>query len=165
MNKKQTGIIVALLVLIVFAGYLASKVNNPLYDANSSLDGKSAASYNESQATSNYFTEAKLSREQSNAKTCQTLQNLIDDENTPEKEKEKAAEEYRKLALQLDQAKKLESKLKGYGFEDVICYIEGDKVKVFVKTQNELTEKQRKLIKDVVMSSTNIKDVDIIAKK
>ena len=31
MNKKQSGIIVTLVVLIVFAGYLATKVNGPLY--------------------------------------------------------------------------------------------------------------------------------------
>jgi stage III sporulation protein AH len=163
MNKKQAGIIVALLVLIVCAGVLASRVNSPLYDANATLDDKSAASYSES--TTNYFTEARLTREQSVAKTCQSLQNLIDNENTPKEEKQKAAEQFRQLNVQLDQAKKLEMKLKGHGFEDAVCYIDGDKVSVYIKTDEDLTEKQTTLIKDVVMSSTNIKDVEIIAKK
>ena len=47
MNKKQSGIIVTLVVLLVFAGYLATKVNGPLYvnDSDFSTD-KSAISLN-----------------------------------------------------------------------------------------------------------------------
>jgi stage III sporulation protein AH len=163
MNKKQAGIIVALFALIVCAGFLSFKVSGPLYGENGTLDDKSAVSYTES--TTNYFTEARLTREQSVAKACQTLQNLIDDENTPKEEKQKAAEQFRQLSVQLEQAKKLEMKLKGHGFEDAVCYIDGDKVTVFVKSTEDLTEKQTTLIKDVVMSSTNIKDVKIVAKK
>lgn len=163
MNKKQAGIIVALLVLIVCAGFLATKVNGPLYDANSTLNDESAVSYNES--TTSYFAEAQLTRQQSVAELSQTLQNLMDNENTPKEEKLKAAEQFRELNVQLDQAKNLEMKLKGHGFADAVCYIEGDQVRVFIKTDEDLTEKQTTLIKDVVMSSTNIKDVVIIAKK
>lgn len=163
MNKKQAGIIVALLVLIVCAGVLATKVNSPLYDANAILEDKSAVSYNES--TTSFFAEAQLTRAQSVAEVSRTLKNLIDDENTPKEEKVKASEQFRQINVQLDQAKNLEMKLRGHGFEDAVCYIDGDKVTVYVKTAEELTEKQTTLIKDVVMSSTNIKDVEIIAKK
>ena len=84
MNKKQSGIIVTLVVLIVFAGYLATKVNGPLYvnDSNFTKE-KSAISLKESNSSSAFFVESKLSREQENANTLQTIKTLMDDANTP----------------------------------------------------------------------------------
>ena len=43
MNKKQSGIIVTLVVLIVFAGYLATKVNGPLYVNDSDFSSEKSA--------------------------------------------------------------------------------------------------------------------------
>lgn len=167
MNRKQAGIIVTLLVLIVFAGYLATKLNDPLYSLEGELDGgKTAISVSESQSsTTNYFEEARLTREQQTAQTLQTLKSFMDDENTPKEEKEKAAEQYREIALQQDSETRLELKLKGQGFEDAVCYIEGNKVKVIVKSSEELSDQQLNQIRDIVMSQTKIKDVEIKRKE
>jgi len=60
MNKKQTIIISSLVVLILFAGYLATQVNGPLYVSNEkSGDGTTVSA----STNSNYFTEARLQRD------------------------------------------------------------------------------------------------------
>ncbi|CAM3013405.1 SpoIIIAH-like family protein [Hathewaya histolytica] len=166
MNRKQSVIIVGLLALVAFTGYLAIQLNSPIYDANAPLDDKSAVTMKETKASGGgFFVEQRLTRDRSKATAYQTLQNLIDDENAPKEEREKASDQYRTLALTSEREVDLESKLKGKGFEDVICFIDGNKVKVFIKSSKELNESQIKLIKDEVLSSTKIKDVEITVKK
>lgn len=166
MNKKQSVIILGLLVLIAFTGYLGIKLNSPVYDANASLDEKNAVTMKkEKNSNGGFFVEQKLTRDRNKTTAYQNLQNLIDDENAPKEEREKASEQYRTLALTSEREVDLESKLKGKGFDDIICFIDGNKVKVFVKSSKNLSEEQIKLIKDEVLSSTKIKDVEITVKK
>lgn len=167
MNKKQAGIIVALLVLIVFAGYLATIVNDPLYSLEGELDGdKTAVSMSESQSSeSDYFVETKLIRDQETAETLQRLETLMNNENTPDDEKKKTAEEWRKLSLDQDDVEKLELKLTSQGFEEAICFIEDNKVRVIIKSDKELSDEQLNQIRDLVMSQTKIKDIEIEVKK
>ncbi|SHH45460.1 stage III sporulation protein AH [Clostridium collagenovorans DSM 3089] len=166
MNRKQTGIIGTLLILIVFCGFLATKLNSPLYSGNEIASGEDKSTIGLNQSDSNsFFVEAKLARDQNNAKTYQRLQERIDDESSAQEERDKASTEYRQLALTTEKEIDIETKLKGRGYEDVVCYIDGNKVKVFIKTEAELTEAQAKEIKDEVLSSTQIKDVEITVKK
>lgn len=187
MNKKQSVILVSLLVLLCFTGYLAIKLNNPIFDANANLEETFGETAKENEkdgnskigdvktgdnksgdvksGNSSFFVEQKLTRDRSNATAYQTLQTLIDNENAPKDERKKASEEYRLLALNSQREIDLETKLKGKGFDDVICFIEGNKVKVFVKVNKELTNDQVKVIKDEVLTSTEIKDVEITVKK
>lgn len=174
MNKKQSVIIVSLLLLIAFTGYLAIKLNNPLYEANANLDEPFKATStelkkkdlkNDVKGDNAFFVEQKLLRERNKTTAYQNLQTLIDNENAPKDQKEKASEQYRTLALNSQREVDLESKLKGKGFDDVICFIDGNKVKVFVKSTKALSEDQVKVIKDEVLSSTQIKDVEITVKK
>lgn len=170
MNKNQSIIVVSLLVLLCFTGYLAIKLNNPVFDAstNGSIEDvlESESSATVSSGTNSFFVEQKLSRDRNNANTYQNLQVLIDNENVPNEQREKASEEYRTLALNSQREIDLESKLKGKGFDDVICFIDNNsKVKVYVKSKKDLTKEQLQLIKEEVLTSTNIKDVDITVKK
>jgi len=92
MNKKQTIIISSLVVLILFAGYLATQVNGPLYVNNDKgNDGKTVST----STNTNYFTEARLQRDNTASKTLQTLKALLDDESTPQDQKAEAADEYK----------------------------------------------------------------------
>ncbi len=72
-----------------------------------------------------------------------------------------------KMALVMDQENetKIELALKGKGFEEILCLIENDKARIFVKNASELTESQRKQIQEVVMSVAKIKNVEIELKK
>lgn len=144
MNKKQICIIITLAVISFIGGYFTKQAT---------------------MSKSEYFPQARLAREQQAAKTLETLQKLMDAENTPEEEKQKSYEVYRKIAVRVEGETRAELKLKGIGFEDAICFIEDNKVRVIVKSNKSLKENQVKQIRDTVMSQTKLKDVEIRTQK
>ncbi|MBU3214185.1 SpoIIIAH-like family protein [Clostridium estertheticum] len=170
MNKKQSGIIVTLVVLIVFAGYLATKVNGPLYVNDSDFSSeKSAISLKDTKTASTastYFVEAKLSRNQDNDKTLQTIKTLIDDTNTPKDQKAVAAKQYLNISMAAQNQSDIELALKAQGFEESMCSIVNDKVQVVIKTdKKQLTDEQLRSIKDIVMSKTKLEKIEVKIKQ
>jgi len=167
MNKKQSGIIVTLVVLIVFAGYLATKVNGPLYVNDGDFSGeKSAISLKESTTTSSFFTEAKLSRTQQNNSALQSIKTLMDDANTPEAQKKTAATQYMNISMATQNEGDIELALKALGYNEAMCSIVDDTVEILVKTDKKvLTEAQLRSIKDVVMSKTKLEKIDVKIKE
>ncbi|MBV7275061.1 SpoIIIAH-like family protein [Clostridiaceae bacterium UIB06] len=171
MNKKQGIIIATLLVLIVCAGVLATKLNNPLYvNGDDSGSGKSSAvSFNNSSQknnkTSSFFEETRLDRDQKNAQTLQTLKNFIDDKNVSKENRDEASKKYTDLAMNTNYESKIETTLKSKGYEDVICSIEDSKARVIVKGKDKLTDKDTREIKNVVVGIAKIQDVEIEVKQ
>jgi stage III sporulation protein AH len=169
MNKKQSGIIVTLVVLIVFAGYLATKVNGPLYvnDSNFTND-QSAISLKQSKttSTSTFFAEGKLSRDQENARTLQTIKSLMDDANTPKDQKSTAADQYLNISIAAQNEADIELALKAQGYDDSLCSIVDNKAEVFVKSdKKELSKDQLRGIQQVVMSKAKIENIDVKIKE
>lgn len=169
MNKKQAIIIGTLLALIVCAGVLATKLNNPLYvNGGDSSSENSTISFNNNNKTSNKteaFAEAKLTRDQRNAQTLQTLKTLIDDKNVSKENRDEASKKYTELAMNTNYESKIETTLKSKGYEDVICSIEENKVRVTVKGKDKLTDKETREIKNVIVGIAKIQEVEIEAKQ
>lgn len=155
MNKKQTIIISSLVVLILFAGYLATKVNGPLYVENNGDKNAVSAS------ATNYFTTARLERDNTRNISLTNLKSLLNDENTPEDQKAEVADEYKNLALQSDKEMKIELALQAQGFDDALCTLDNEKATVVVKYEGELSDQQIRQIKDVIMSKADISDIEI----
>jgi stage III sporulation protein AH len=167
MNKKQSGIIVTLVVLIVFAGYLATKVNGPLYVNDGDFGKeKSAISLKESKTSSTYFAEAKLSRDQENSRTLQTIKALIDDVNVPKEQKATAADQYLSISMATQNETDIELALKAQGFNEALCSIVDDKVQIIVKsTKKELSKEELSKIQDAVMSKTKLEKIEVQVKE
>ena len=170
MNKKQAVIIVTLLALIVCAGVLATKLNSPLYVNGSSVAKATTDSFNTStkqttKSTTDYFADTKLSRDQKDAQTLQTLKALVDDKNVSTQNRNDAAEKYTKIAMDSNYADKIESTLKSKGFDNAVCSIEGNTARVIVKQTKVLTDKQTRDIKNVVVGIAKINDVEIEIKQ
>ncbi|MBU3142189.1 SpoIIIAH-like family protein [Clostridium sp. CF012] len=166
MNKKQSGIIVTLVVLIVFAGYLATRVNGPLYVNDADFGEKTAISLKENKSSSTFFVEAKLSRDQESAKTLQNIKTLMDDANTPKEQKQTAAEEYLAVSMATKYESDVELALKAKGFEEALCSIVDDKVEIFIKSvKKELSKEELRGIQDVVMSKTKLENIDVKIKE
>lgn len=171
MNKKQAGVILALLALIVCAGVLAAKVNSSMQDLGtvSITDNDDSATIintsNENQIGYDFFYEAKSIRDKKSSETLEYLAEIIDNENVSQLDRDTAAKQ--KIALVMDQENetKIELALKGKGFEEILCLIENDKARIFVKNVGDITESQRKQIQEVVMSVAKIKNVEIEVKK
>lgn len=169
MNKKQAVIIGTLLALIVCAGVLATKLNSPLYvNGGDSGSKQSTVSFNNNDKKNNksqFFDETKLTRDQKNAQTLQTLKTLIDDKNVSKENRDEAAKRYTEIAMNTNYESKIEATLKGKGYEDVICSIEDNKARVIVKGKDKLTDKDTRDIKNVVMGIAKIQEVEIETKQ
>ena len=160
MNKKQAGIIVTLLALIVCAGILAAKVNGPLEVATNDLSTLTLNKDNSKSAKTDYFVEARLTREQQNASTIQTFRSIIDDKNVSQAQRDDVTKKMSEKVTVSDKEQTIERTLKGKGFEDVICFIEDGQVRVIVKAK-DVNQQQRKQIQDTVASITKINNVAI----
>lgn len=167
MNKKQSGIIITLVVLIVFAGYLATKVNGPLYVNDSDFNTeKSAISLKESKTASTYFTEAKLSRDGESARTLQSIKTLIDDTNVPKEQKATASAQYLNITKASQNETDIELALKAKGFEEALCSIVDDKVEIVLKTdKKQLSKEELRSVQDIVMSKTKLEKIEVKIKQ
>ena len=160
MNRKQGFIIATLLVLIVCAGILATKVNSPLYVDSSEITN---ASVNDK---GDFFTESKLNREQTNARDLPTYKTIMDDPSAAKETKDAMTLKFKTLTTNTENEQKIEGQLKGKGYDDAFCQIVDEKVNVYVKTKDkQLTDKQLRDIKNLVLGVTKIKDVEVAAKQ
>ena len=170
MNRKQAVIIVALLILIVCAGVLATRVQSPLYVSDTDLVDSSnntnsstpSNSTNKTSGKQDYFAEAKLTRDKTSEETVANLKEIIDDKNATAQNKESAQQESISIALEQQNEMKVENMLKGKGYKDALCTINSDKVNVVVKGNSaKLSDEQQRQIRDVVLNVTKIRNIEI----
>lgn len=171
MNRKQAVIIVTLLVLIACAGVLAAKVNSPLYvsDTNfndssnsASTDTSSSSTANKTSSKSDYIADSRLTRDKTNAQTIEALKDIIDDKNAPQASRDTATQQSIAITTARNNASTVETMLKGKGYKDALCTIVNDKVTVVVKCDSDkLSDKQLREIKDVVLSVTKLRNIEI----
>ena len=164
MNKKQGIIIVSLLVLIVIAGVLATRVQGPLYfptdeTASSEDVEKGTESSNE------YFSQAKLNKTSQSEDTLKNLRTIMEDESLPEDSRREAKDQYVSVNLNAQNETKIEEDLKGKGFEDAVVTIGNDKASVIVKSDKELTDEENRMIQKSIITIANIKDFEITYKQ
>lgn len=171
MNKKQAVIIVTLMVLIVCAGVLATRVRSPLYvndsDFNSDSSNKSTVSLNndtkKSSSKSDIFAEGRLEREQKDQREIQTLKNIIDDKNVSNETKSSAQQKMMALTDEDAKSNKVETMLESKGFKEALCSITDSKVTITVKCDNDkLTDNQLRNIKEVVTDVTKIRNIEVL---
>lgn len=168
MNKKQLAIIVTLLVLIVCAGVLAAQLNNTLTISDSDIsNGTSTISLNNTSKTTDtdYFTEAKLNREQQDNTTLDNLKAIKDDQDMTTDSRNSAATEYQRISVEKMNIINAETQIKALGFSDAICFNNDDKIKVVVKSSEKLNEKVVTQISAIIMDVFKTKDVAIEASK
>ncbi len=173
MNKKQAGVLLTLLALIICAGILAMKVNSSMQDLGTisitdnddEVIAKDSKQNDKNEIGYDFFYEAKSVRDKKSSETLEYLAEIIDNDKISQLDRDTAAKQ--KIALVMDQENetKIELALKGKGFEEILCLIENDKARIFIKNEGELTESQRKQIQEVVMSVAKIKNVEIELKK
>jgi stage III sporulation protein AH len=164
MDRKQAGIIVTLLVLIVLAGVFAQRLNGPLYGLDGSGENNpmvESVDSSENNGMDFSFVDAQSTRDLQTTSTLQLLQDIIDDENMSAEDKKSASDEYAAIATQLASENRIEVKLKGQGYEDALCLIEDNVVKVYVKAGEELSEAQYAEIRAAVSGQAGLKEIEI----
>ncbi|AYE35643.1 SpoIIIAH-like family protein [Clostridium septicum] len=187
MTKKQFGIIFTLMALIVCVGVLSAKLNkNGLTDptdfsqvlsgdtvADKKDDGnkkdeskkeeKNDKKDEQTLSTQDSFYNIRSEKEQQAAATKQQLNAIIADANTSQQQKDVATNELTEKTMLEDKEGRIELSIKNKGFEDALCFIQGNNVRVIVKA-NEVSDADNAVIQEIVEDISSISDV-IIEKK
>lgn len=119
----------------------------------------------ETLATQEYLYSQRSTKEQEYASTTQELKDIIADANVSQEQKDLATIELQEKTMIKDKEGRIELNVKNKGFEDVLCFIEGNKVRVVLKVEEKLTEEQTSAIQEIVEDVSSMSDVIIEPKK
>lgn len=167
MSKKQFGIIFTLMALIAFVGVLATKLNASGFNDPTDLGQlitEGSENEQETLGTQDFFYSVRGDKDKLNATTIKDLNTIINGENTPEEEKALASNELTLKTMLMNQEGNIEISIKNKGFEDALCSIENDKVRIVVKAE-EITEADSSTIQEIAENISGISDVIIEPKK
>jgi len=170
MNKKQAVIILTLLVLIICAGVVATKMNDNLYVNVDNAVGTEKPISTSLKATSDYFTQSRLEKVTMRNTAITSFKSLAETKNISAESKNNANAKAIKATENGIAEAKIETSLKGQGFTDVICWIEDDpsQVRISIKAKDakdKLTDKQTRAILDVSTSLSHIKNIKLELKQ
>ena len=108
-----------------------------------------------------YFSSAKLSREQSRAKNKETLMTIINNDKIASKDKKSAIDQVAQLTKDAQLESAAELMLEAKGFTDSVVSIEKGSADVIVNA-GELTQQQLAHITDIVTRKTKISADNIV---
>ncbi|MBR1741960.1 MAG: SpoIIIAH-like family protein [Lachnospiraceae bacterium] len=113
------------------------------------------------QLSSDYFSSAKLSREQNRAKNKETLMEIINNKEIASKDKKKAVAEVAELTKTSEQENAAELMLEAKGFTEAVVSISDGSADVVVNV-SELTEKEMAQIEDIIKRKTDVSPENIV---
>ena len=177
--KKKEVIATALVVLIGVAGYL----NWSYQDTMRVTDGESYVEETkklgetelvssekddvaETAAELEYFTEAKLSKENSRSRALEILNQTATNEGFDNDIRQQAQKKIVSIAENTEKETIIENLAKAKGYKDISVYIDGENVEIIVKKDN-FSSDDAKTIKEIVTSEldTSAKNIKIIEAK
>ncbi|MGL4874297.1 MAG: SpoIIIAH-like family protein [Clostridium sp.] len=170
MSSKQFGIIFTLAGLVICVGLLSIKLNSeglrsPEDMAAAAIEGEK----NKDKGTSkeneeDFFYSAISERNRADAEVIANLTAVVEDKNTAADVKKNAQNELLNKTKIKDNENRIEINIKNKGFKEVLCYIEGDKAKIYVKGES-INQDQSREIKEVVQNVAGISNLTIEVKK
>ncbi len=110
----------------------------------------------------NSFLEDRLRRDQCISSELKILKDFMDNNSISEECKAIISSKYRDIAAKADLEVKGELRLKQQGYEDVIVYINNDKVNVIIKSKKKLSNKQIEEVKSAIIGLVGINNVEVI---
>lgn len=186
--KRKQIVILALILLIVVAGYLqysyrqgntsadsegrlgeALYVDNEIYNEGMAGSGSGLAeedfgdqkNVTASKMANDYFIQAKMDKEQSRSEAAESLRTIAEDVNISAEVREEAQNKMMALAETLEKESRIEILINKMGFEDsFILFADNGSVDIIVKTPS-LTSSQAAQITDIVMRQADVDVEDI----
>lgn len=153
--------LVLMLSAAVYINYLYSTGGlNPLLEAgknygDSILVGKKSGDAEEAGTAASYFSEARVSRQQSRDEAVQTIQNLYGSGENDDAQAASLVQKAEEITANMELETKIESIIKAKGFDDCIVYISGDYADVMVQTDG-LLQTEAALIKEAIIQETAV---------
>lgn len=193
--KKKEIVAAALVVLIGVAGYLnwsyqdtihvtdggsyieeAKKLGEAEYVSGEKTDvtdtsqsensAEEAKAEETSAAPTEYFTEAKLSKDNSRSKALEILNQTATNESFDSDVRKQAQNKIVSIAENTEKETIIENVARAKGYKDISVYIDGDSVEVIVK-KSDFSGNDVKTIKEIITSEldTSAKNIKIIESK
>jgi stage III sporulation protein AH len=173
-GKKKIILIVALVVLLVGAGYLnyrlsmapaADAADSVVNDAGpqSTVDSLSGEVELPVMSTGDYFADYKQNRENVRNKEISYLDSIIDDTKSDADTLKDAQAQKMEIVTSMEKELTIEGLLNAKGFEDAIVTVHKGAVNIVVKMK-EISDQQAVQILDIVQKETNepAKNIKII---
>lgn len=110
---------------------------------------------------SDYFSSAKLTREQNRAKNKETLLEIINNKGVSSADKKAAVKEVAQITKNAEQENAAEMMLEAKGFTDAVVSISEGSADVVVNVE-ELTDKEMAQIEDIVKRKTDVSAENIV---
>ncbi len=193
--KKKEVVAAALVALIGVAGYLnwsyqdtirvadggsyieeAKKLGEAEYvsgvkedvseEAEDTASEKEASEAESTAAVGEYFTEAKLSKDNSRSKALEILNQTATNESFDNEIRKQAQNKIVSIAENTEKETIIENVAKAKGYKDISVYIDGESVEIIVK-KKDFSGEDVKTIKEIVTSEldTSAKNIKIIEAK
>ena len=176
MSKQKSvgkrGMVLAIMILVLGAAvYLNWQINQSQTPTKTDVAGTSMvgqAVYVDSSSVtqqSNYFTKARLEREESRKKATEALKEVINNVKADANEVAAATADAAEIAKNIEKESNMETLIKAKGFADCIVVISGDSASVVVQT-NGLLPSDTMQITEIVqtnseISAENIKIIEV----
>lgn len=122
---------------------------------NNEISGATPSEATLSSKQSNYFSEARTSREESQDKVVNIAKEVLEKSDSSEKAKESAEIQAEKIETYITYQTNIENLLKAKGFTDALCCITEEGCTVVVP-KNDMQDDSPMIIKDVVFGQTGI---------
>ncbi len=170
--KKKEIVAASLVVLIGVAGYL----NWSYQDTIKVTDGESyeeakrlgEAQYVNSEtgeetqavAASNYFTQAKMEKDNSRSEALEILEQTASNQDFDEDIRKKAQEQILNTAKNVEKETAIENAAKAKGYSEISVYIDGENVDIMVK-KKDFSEDDVIKLKDIASGQLNIDSANV----
>ncbi len=171
-NLGKKHIILACLTLLlgiaVYANYELSKselkptdvVNginmNSAYGELTYVNGTQVSDY----SSDDYFAQARLNKLTSRDEAVETLKMVLGGGDITNEEMATYADDAMALSSQIESETVIEDLIKASGFEDCVCYLDGENASIVVKSDG-LTSAQVAQIKDILLSEVKVLNENI----
>ena len=127
---------------------------------------KNEAQAEETAASGEYFTEAKMAKDNSRSKALEILNQTATNESFEGDVRKQAQNKIVSIAENTEKETIIENVAKAKGYKDISVYIDGESVEIIVK-KNNFSSEDVKTIKEIVTSEldTSAKNIKIIEAK
>lgn len=156
--KKKQWLIFGLAIVICFAVYLNWQfADQNVTDADSNkVLGEAQYVSKEVSDTTQYFTQSRLTRQQSKEDAIDLLESVIASKDSSAGVKEQASTEKIAIAKNNEVEATIENLIKAKGFEDCVAFINDDNVNIVVQSEG-LNDSQVAQIQEIVVSQAGVK--------
>jgi stage III sporulation protein AH len=118
------------------------------------------------QIKQDYFIQQRITRKEVFNRSIKTYKSIIDDKNISSENKELPLEKYKNLVSSYNTEAKIEAILRAKGFDDAFAAVADERATVSVrKKARKLSDREAKFIKDVLIETADIKDIEAIQKE